>query len=280
MYPEAFNRDELDGVVPSSQVLNYMSRLREEPESEDESSADEGVPPKGSGWCGRGEPMVVGVGYVSRELCDGQTLASPGRWPVAQRRYPESTLWLTLAGKFMDYAHRFGTPELLMKLALGRVESCPFELKSINKLKAETLVILAEHGLSLERKPGARADVPIDYRYMGLLLKAAEDPEVGMGDFATGVRVGPARLPRIPALYPRKKKWRLPRQADPLDYLEDQDGSESVWRQNYSSVGELADQVLEVMIDQANRGQVLRLSEVEARRRFPGLVVASLGAMR
>ena len=65
-----------------------------------------------------------------------------------------------------------------------------------------------------------------------------------------------------------------------MDYLEDQDGGESVWRQNYSSVGELEDQVLEVMVGQANRGQVLRLTKAEARKRFPGLVVASLGAMR
>ena len=35
------------------------------------SSADEGVPPKGSGWRGRGEPMQVGVGHTAREYCDG-----------------------------------------------------------------------------------------------------------------------------------------------------------------------------------------------------------------
>ena len=34
------------------------------------------------------------------------------------------------------------------------------------------------------------------------------------------------------------------------------------------------------MIDQAKRGQVLRLSEEDARRRFPGLAIASLGAQR
>ena len=89
MYPEPFNRAELDGMVPSSSVLNYVSRLRDEPECEEESSADEGVPQKGSGWHGDGEPTLVGVGYVSREFCNGQALASPGRWPVAQRRYPD-----------------------------------------------------------------------------------------------------------------------------------------------------------------------------------------------
>ena len=50
------------------------------------------------------------------------------------------------------------------------------------------------------RTPDDRTDIPIDYRYLQLLLVAAEDPEVGLGDIASGVRVGPgARLPRIPA---------------------------------------------------------------------------------
>ena len=34
------------------------------------------------------------------------------------------------------------------------------------------------------------------------------------------------------------------------------------------------------MDDQAERGQALRMGEVEARRRFPGLTVASFGAQR
>ena len=116
---------------------------------------------------------------------------------------------------------------------------------------------------------------------MDLLLRASEDPEVGLGEFARGVRVGPgARLPRLPALYHRKRKWRLPQQSDPLDYQEDRDDAEAVWRRNYSSLNELSDKVLEVMADQSKRGQVLRMSEEEARRRFPNLTVASLGAHR
>ena len=70
-YLGAFNREEMDGAVPSSMVLNCMSRLREEPESGDESSADEGVPHKGSGWRGLEEPMLVGVGWP---------LQGVGRW--------------------------------------------------------------------------------------------------------------------------------------------------------------------------------------------------------
>ena len=42
-----------------------------------------GFPPNGRR--GHGDPMSLGVGCVSREVCDGQTLASPGRWPIAAR---------------------------------------------------------------------------------------------------------------------------------------------------------------------------------------------------
>ena len=58
-------------------------------ESDEGSSAGEGTKPQGSGWTGAGRPMQVGVGYTVRGLCDGQSLASPGRWPVDVRRYPE-----------------------------------------------------------------------------------------------------------------------------------------------------------------------------------------------
>ena len=86
MYAGAFNREDLDGIVPSSSILNYMSRLREEPEREEESSADEGVPQKGSGWrgngahVGRGGLRITGVlrrsnGGLSRALAGAETLS-------------------------------------------------------------------------------------------------------------------------------------------------------------------------------------------------------------
>ena len=49
---------------------------------------------------------------------------------------------------------------------------------------------------------------------------------------------------------------------------------------NYTSSQELSDKVVDVLEDQARRGQVLKLTEPEARARFPYFVVASLGANR
>ena len=57
------------------------------------------------------------------------------------------------------------------------------------------------------------------------------------------------RFPRLPALYPGKKRWKSPEQGNPLDPL-------------------------------VARGEVLKLSEEYLRARHPGSVVALLVALR
>ena len=109
LHPSAY--DSASPPLPSSRVLNYLARLQ--PASVEGSSTDEGVLEKGAGWSGRGEPKMVGVGYTAREFCGGQSLASPGRWPVEHRRYPESEPWKAVAALFMAFAEREGTQQLL-----------------------------------------------------------------------------------------------------------------------------------------------------------------------
>ena len=69
-------------------------------------------------------------------------------------------------------------------------------------------------------------------------------------------------------------------QHDPLDYVEQAADSGGIWRRNYSSSEAFEDQVLEVVRDQASSDLLLVLTESEARKKFPDLVVASLGAQR
>ena len=143
LYPTAFDREDSESEPPSSEVLNYLARLRMESEPQDESSADEQVPEKGAGWRGTGPPMCVGEGYVVREVCDGQSLASPGCWPVSRRRYPESELWNEISSLFMNFAGHHGTPQLLMELALGKVKECSFDSADIRALKQGTVEAMA-----------------------------------------------------------------------------------------------------------------------------------------
>ena len=149
------------------------------------------------------------------------------------------------------------------------------------RLKEHVVRELAEQGLHLNRKPEDRKGFPVDYRCLQLLLSAAEDPKVSLGDVAQGVRVGPGvRLPRQPALYPTKKKWSLKQPYGGADYLILVEDEEANWWKNFSSVEPWIERVLEVLEDQSSRGHVLKLAETEARGRFPDLVVASLGAIR
>ena len=277
-YPGAYDRT-MPSSIPSASVLNYLAALREDPPSDPGSSADEGAPPAGSGWVGAGNALLIGTGYTAREYCDGQSLASPGRWPPSQRNYPTHPEWTVVSSAFKKFTDTYGTPELLVRLALGKVDSCPFGTREISELKADIVTGLKEYGLELRTSERDRQDVLLDYRFIELLLVAARDPEVAIGSFAEGVRVGPGvRLPRLPALYKAKKKWRLPEQSDPLLHMEKGETGEHAWRNNYPAVASLSAEVTEVLEDQARRGQVLKLSECDARREYPDLVVASLGA--
>ena len=183
-YPSAHNRNDLASEPPSAEVQDFVARLREEPESESESSPDEGVPGKRAGHCGDGDPMLVGVGYTTREYCDGQSLASPGRWAPESRKYPTNPAWLAVASLYQAFAETCGTESLLVSLALGRVKEPPFEAKAVQELKASAIAELHGRGMKLERKTGDREDLPIDCRYLDLLLRASGDPEVGMEEYA------------------------------------------------------------------------------------------------
>ena len=271
LFPGAYDRNAPEQRPPTSSELNLRATHREEQPSDDGSSADENVPEKGAGWTGVGPPLQVGVGYSSRDYCDGQGLRSPGRWRVESRRYPCTTHWKKVMAKFAKFVDARCTPSLLMKLAMGKVETCPFDDNEIAELKENVVAGLASDGFELHRQQGDREDVPIDFRLLGLLLSAPDDPEVGLGSFAQGVRVGPgSRMPRFPALYDRRRNggWYLRR--TPGAYLEEEGHeSESSWRRNYATLLPLSKEVMDVLTDQTRRGQLIRLSEEEAKIRFP-----------
>ena len=149
LYPSAFDRSRSTDT-PNAATLSYLAALREEPPSDPGSSADEGAPQAGSGWTGIGSSMTVGIGYTARPFCDGQSLASPGRWVPEQRRYPSHPAWSAVSSLFSRFTATYGSPELLMQLDLGKVDSSPFDQKEIAQLKAD--VIASLHGLGLQIK--------------------------------------------------------------------------------------------------------------------------------
>ena len=112
-----------------------------------------------------------------------------GQWRTEAT--PKHKVWLAVSQLFMDFSRRVSTPALLISLALGKVLESPFFVEDIAALKKIVVEKLAAHGLDLNREDDDRADVPMDFRFLDLLLRAASDPEVALGSFSRGVRVGP-----------------------------------------------------------------------------------------
>ena len=91
-----------------------------------------------------------------------------------------------------------------MSLVMGKVDECPFPPAVVSDLKQEVIKAAASCGYHLKRKTGDRLDVPMDFRF---LLRSADDPETGLGEYSQSVRVGTGtRMPRLPALYKPKRK--------------------------------------------------------------------------
>ena len=156
-------------------------------------------------------------------MCDGMSLGSPGWWSPDHRKYPSNKVWTEVPKLIINFSRECGAPELLMSLALGKVKSCPFPAEYVDGLKRHTVEVTEKHGLKLFRHPADRREISKDFRYLSLLLEAAEDPDSQLGEFARRVRVGPgARLPRLPTLCEKKTSWRLPEQYNALDYQEEE----------------------------------------------------------
>ena len=186
-YTEAYDREDANGAVPSSAVVSRLASISAGSGLKRRVvTPDEGGQKKGSGWTGRGRPLMVGSCYAVREICDGQSLASPGRPAVDDTKYPEDPVWSEVAKRYMTYSEKVGTPELLTSLALGKVSSCPFPPEETDALKQGVIGFLRTKGLSLERRHHEdRSDGTDDFRYLSLLLQAAQDPEILAGRVLT-----------------------------------------------------------------------------------------------
>ena len=77
----------------------------------------------------------------------------------------------------MRFTNHHGTEQLLVSLAMGKIDSCPFPLNGAAELKRSVIGAAAGFGHQIVRGSGDRSDVPIDYRFLDLLPRVAEDPE-------------------------------------------------------------------------------------------------------
>ena len=92
---------------------------------------------------------------------------------------------------FRAFTNTFTSARLLVELSVGHIKKSPFSDEAVAELKDEIIKLASSHGLELRRDQEDRDDVSIDFRFTQLVLDLAWDPEVALGSFSPGVRVGP-----------------------------------------------------------------------------------------
>ncbi len=256
---------------------------------ESDTEADTEAEPAGAGVKGLGTPMRVGSHESQRDLCDGAGLCSLGVWPPWQRPELRCPLLRRVRSLILDYMQHmeantgYSVQALFDALAEGRVTTSPFEDKDsgFRSLVDAVLHTLSQDG---DRAYARTDDVPqvIRIRLLQRVLQLGGDPDYrGMEHFAKGVRIGVGtKMPRTPAVYSRKRRWRLPGQADlDFDIEGERESLGDEWRDNYQSAVIHQKDILAQLVDASERNMALRLTPDEADYYFPNLTINSLGGV-
>ena len=160
--------------------------------------------------------MLVGSDSRARPLEDGAGLCSPGRWHPRDRCLPVKSVAFALGRKLADECNSlFHDGSLLARAASGKLSADPFPPAKTSELRWWIKERLTERGLNTEDRPNDQRQL-IGVRLLQALLKDAGDPDWEVLDqYARGVRVGVGvRMPRTPAVFNPKRKWRLPGQEE------------------------------------------------------------------
>ena len=161
---------------------------------------------------GSGEPIYTDVGGRSKPFQDGCGLCSPGRWHPSKRN-PPSAFGVKLRGIIDEFIEQeiADPPRMVMAMALGQVTSSPFKECAMADLRERWFKLLPD-------PLGAKAIREFQPFYLSAIaqsLRECGDPDSRVFDCAAqnytrGAPVGGAdsRLPRTPAVFPRKVRWR------------------------------------------------------------------------
>jgi hypothetical protein len=156
----------------------------------------------------------------------------------------------------------------MLKFAAGRVKTCPFEEGSLAEARAAIRQLAG-----LDEKDDVVASGQVFHlKLIGRLLKLCGDPDWEFVDsMGEGVPLGvDEQLPRTPAVFEEKGKWKLSDDAGPgVDTCE-----------TYRSVDPHLEKVKALFKEEATLGRMEELAEDVARARFGAkLAIAALGVV-
>ena len=238
----------------------------------------------GAGNLGKGPPLTTRWGGKCKPFHDGGGLCSRGRW-LPSCRTPLAAPAVAL--RAIIKKHLASIPDrkrLLFCMACGRQQVSPFPNEMINTARSELagLLLPFAHRLGPHVPPTTEALLhvapfqPFLLNLLGAYLAAIDDPDFDIltrttDSFTTGVRVGVGcRLPRTPAVFERKLKWRS------LD-----DTPFDPQRENYASAVGAAKQLQAQFEEERALGMCFDVTLADAQQSYPSdsLRLASLAAM-
>ena len=236
----------------------------------------EGVDFIKAGWHGKGDPLVTwrSLTCKGRYMADGGGLCSPGRWPIQQRALPSVGLAIT---DILDKAinelisgSSLTVPQHCLSVITGKFAEDPWEGKT-QPFKDELISLVSQHGICLEHME-PRQGQNIDFPLLLAVGRLCGDPDAeAMRDFIRGAPLGvDEALPRTPAVWPPKAKWKLP------DYIETE---HQALCDNYPSAEDFKDALELDVEEQVATGWMLRMTYGEARRRFKEVDIAALAVV-
>ena len=249
-------------------LVKYAEATRDTtPGAEDDATSDEEngqqKPKRGAGWWGHGPPLCTGRGSRHREINDGGVLCSPGRWAPSRRKLPPFAAKVTeaLETVVVEIEAQEGEgywSRVVCSLACGKVDTDPLKGAHI-KAAAAITKLLGTEGFRRDGKANhqARMDDP-DYRMCELMRE--------------GVPIGwQQRLPRTPAIYDRKIRWR--RHVG-------EEGDNEGWKANYRSAVEHRGEIEKTFVEQEAEKLMVPIKFMDAKRIYGNrLRVAALGAL-
>ena len=228
--------------------------------------------------------MQVGRYERRREIVDGAGLCSPGKWPPWERPTQGSAAIRDVREIILGALHGLrnsdcGSPEQIFgRLAAGQLERSPFGEAWLSELRERVSRRLELAGHEVRMRSDDRAQ-RLEIRLLAAVLRESGDADAsGLEQFCRGIRIGVGcKLPRTPAVYKKKCRWRYAEQENPSENTVTD--TAAVWRDNYKSAKLHSVEVERQMEEHHEKGWCLRLTEEESRRRYPGLTINSMGAV-
>eukprot|EP00435_Cladocopium_sp_Y103_P057006 s1874_g19.t1 len=218
-------------------------------------------------------PRYCMRGEGSKIFDDGAGLCSEGNKRPAFRR--ESAM-RGVGERILGLTTEEEMRKDLYKLALGHCKAPPFRQELIKEAREIWLSTLVEStGVDVQSLQKVEKRQPFMLAAIAEHLKVIEDPDADAfslqpGSFRSGVPIGVDGLPRVPAVFEAKEKWR---KYDPVVHPGD--------KENYVSAKKNALAVQLQFRKEEALGAMVELEETEARERYGDkMKVAALAALK